>query len=175
MKTVELNFKMMLLSGAFLLMSAMLVNGFLSPGQSLGVNSFEVLKAGMTADNPEPENRIIGAPLYTGEQRNEPAQAQLAVVNSQVLGFVPEFDEAWCKQHYPQMKHISLNAEDLVFKDKHGVKITDYDALSLQLAPVVSGNQERVERTHHFEDAYVDVKGVGPLKIKSIRLTFETH
>jgi hypothetical protein len=172
---MDLNLKIVLLSITFLVLSAMFVSGLMSPSYSaVETESFTVLNSSMASTNqPDPEKRVISAPLSSEKDNTQTPVVMTTVVSSEVKSFVPEFDEKWCQEHYPDMsqKKIALNCEDIVIKDKDGRTITDYQTLSLQLAPM--NNEVMTERAQRFEDAYVDVKGVGPLKINSIRFTYE--
>jgi hypothetical protein len=178
MRTMDLNVRIVLLGITFLVLSGMVLNGLMAPSHHAamsGLDSYPILSSSFVSDNqPEPEKRVISAPLNMENNNQVQAPVVATVVSSEVKAFYPEFDEEWCKTQYPDIanKQIELNSEDMVIRNKNGERITDYQALSLQLAP--SGTEESTEKAYSFDDAYVHVKGIGPMKINAIRFQFET-
>lgn len=183
MKTLDLNYKMVLLLTTLLALSAMIVSGLVSTDGP--ANPDGTYSNSLTQDlviPPTPEKKSV---QLTPQQEEKPVStgSSLSVVtletaSSKVRSFVPEFDEEWCKARYPQYigKKISLGAEDLVIVDKSGSRITDYNELSLKLSPGIEASKAGiVEKDYKFNDnAYVAVKGVGPMKLRAIRFSYET-
>ncbi len=174
---MDLNFRIILLSTTLLVLSGMLINGLVAPDLSSAqdMSLYSDMGAHMiTPQQPAPEKKIIEGPITNSEDGTKDMPVLAAVVSSEVISFVPQFDENWCKDRYPGIegKKISLNSEDIIIKNKNGTKITDYQSLCLQLAPT-EPIATSIERTYAFDDAYVDVKGIGPMKINSIRFTYE--
>ncbi len=181
MKTMGLNLKMVLLFTALLVLSGVIVTGLIGSDDKKvkaknTVNS--TLSTDADANQSEPEKKTEISSSRSDENISDEVPAEVAVdaVSSRVKVFEPEFDDAWCKAHCPGYtgKNISLSSEDIVIIDKKGSKITDYNELSLKLAPgISSARRTDLEKDYHFEDAYINVKGIGPMKIKAIKFSYE--
>jgi hypothetical protein len=176
MKTMELNFKMVLLFGTFIVLSGLIVSGLIfekEPSTSSSGSSYPNMASGSGLNTPaaKPDPAVVSEE-EPKETKSLPV-VTLPVVTSQVKEFVPEFDDEWCKSKYPEYngEKISLASHEFIVKDQKGSKITDYDELSLKLAPT-SNNSSQLEKDFKFKDGYVDVKGIGPMKIKSVKFTF---
>jgi hypothetical protein len=185
MKTLDLNYKMILLLTTLLALSAMIVSGLVSadgPANADGAYSNDLTQDLLSPPAPStPEKKSV--PVTPKQEEKPAATSSLSVVtletaSSKVTSFVPEFDEEWCKARYPEYigKKINLGAEDLVIVDKSGSRITDYNELSLKLSPGLEASKAGiVEKDYKFNDnAYVAVKGVGPMKLRAIRFSYET-
>jgi hypothetical protein len=182
MKTLDLNYKMILLLTTLLALSAIIVSGLVSPdGPGSPSEGYSVA---LNSSSPAPVNKVVTpAADLKKEEKQSPAATSLSVVtmqtaSSKVRSFAPEFDEEWCKARYPGFldRKISLGAEDLVIVDKSGSRITDYNELSLKLSPGLdAAGAGVVEKDYRFNDnAYVAVKGVGPVKLRAVRFSYET-
>jgi hypothetical protein len=173
MNTSELNVRMGVLAVILLLISTVILTGLLSPNHDApkNFNAYQQLAASVThLDEPQKESETSS---ITGQLKEKQAM-HLMVVNTHVKGFIPEFDEAWCRAHCPAYKGqtISLQSKDLVVTDEKGNNITNYDELVMKSSPTVNDQKQSVSR-HLFSNGFIHVKGIGPMKINAISFDYE--
>jgi len=163
------NFRALWIAGTLVLLSTLLLSSLLSMNASTEVTVLPVLQSGMGVKTTESDQKVLGAQLNKDKQ-DEPVLAE--VVSCHVTGFVPEFDDAWCSAHYPAYvgQKITLANGDILIKDRRGKKLADYETLSLEMAPVSLVGEPMAKK--QFEDAYIDVRGMGLMKIKSIQFNY---
>jgi len=113
------------------------------------------------------------------EGRIQTIQINLQAFGVNIKQRLPEFDIEWFKANFPnpteeQHFHIAGNNNEILIKDKNGNRITDLYELENKLPCEWKDEQDR-EYEYKWEDAYIDVEGLGAIKILSFKFIYNVE
>lgn len=96
----------------------------------------------------------------------------LTAIHTDIKTRMPVFDNYWFKQHYSSPSEdtsfqISGLSNEILIKDKDGNKITDIHELDNKL-PQDWIDERNKEHEYKFDDAYLDITGLGPVKLHAM-------
>jgi hypothetical protein len=113
------------------------------------------------------------------EGRIQTIQFDLLAIGRNIKQRLPLFDIEWFKANIPnpvENRHIQMegNSNEIIIKDKNGNKITDIYELDNKL-PSDGKEEENREHEYKWEDAYIDVKNLGAIKISSLKYIYDVR
>jgi hypothetical protein len=111
------------------------------------------------------------------EGRIQTIQINLSTLGFKIKKRLPVIDNDWFKSQYPDPSisenyEIIGNNNEILIKDKDGNKITDFYELDNQL-PHEWKNEEDKEHEYKWDNAYIEVRGLGYIKISSLKYVYD--
>jgi hypothetical protein len=109
--------------------------------------------------------------------RIQTIQINLSSIHFDIKSRLTNFDNDWFKRTYPNPStnmsfQIKGMNKDILIKDSAGNKITDMFELDNKL-PHEWKEERNKEHEYKYTDAYMDIEGLGPVKLLSIKYTYD--
>lgn len=112
------------------------------------------------------------------EGRIRTIQINFSMLHTNIKKRETVFDNDWFKEHYPNPsegeQHFSIkgNNNEIIIKDRDGSKITDLYELDNKL-PHSWKDEANKEHIYQWDDAYIEVEGLGDVKLLSMRYVYD--
>jgi hypothetical protein len=111
------------------------------------------------------------------EGRVETIQINTSILHTDIKKRDFYFDEQWCKEKYSEQdlrKKYSIKGftDEIIIKEKDGNKITSMYELENNLPHNWTEEKNR-EHTYEYNDAYIEFKNLGSVKILGIKFTYD--
>ena len=114
---------------------------------------------------------------WTG--RVQTIQINLSTLHFNIKQRLTEFDNDWFKANFPtpsseQRFQIKGNNNEILINNKDGNKITDLYELDHKLPHMWKNELDKVHE-YKWDDAYIDVEGLGAIKISSLKYVYDVQ
>jgi len=112
--------------------------------------------------------------------RIQTIQINLSALHMNIKQRLTVFDNDWLKAKFPnpsEDKHFQIkgNNNEILIKDKDGNRITDLYELDNQLPHDNWKEELNKEHEYKWDDAYIDVEGIGTIKLLSIKYVYDVQ
>jgi len=111
--------------------------------------------------------------------RIQTIQINLSALHLHIKQRLTVFDNDWLKLNFPatsEEQHFQIKglANEIIIKDKAGNKITDLHELDNKL-PHEWKDELNKEYEYKWDDAYIDVEGLGAIKLLSMKYVYDVQ